>query len=473
MKSSNEEILNHVGIYIRVSTEEQAREGFSISAQREKLKAFCHIHDWDSYKFYVDEGISGKDTQRPQLQLMLEHIKQGHINTVLVYRLDRLTRSVLDLYQLLDVFEKNNCKFKSATEVYDTTTAMGRMFITLVAAMAQWERENLGERVRMGQIEKARQGKYSAKAPFGYDKDQNDVLVINKSEKEIIIDMIKKLEQGYSLRQLALYMDNTGAKPVRGYQWHITSVKGILTNPALYGATKWREEIIKNTHEPIISEKKHNQVKDLLKERQLKKKRKVNSFFIYQMKLLCPNCGNHLTSERSVYKRKKDGGLTENNHYRCQACALNKRKPIGVSELKIDKAFVDYMKKISFDATPKLEEKGNDEKELYLKQISIIKKQREKYQKAWGKDLMTDEEFEERMRETKESLNELESSLEQLAPAPIEVDQEHINQIVTNFNRNWSKLTPREKHQFLNTFIKSIHFEKHETNVEVIGVSYY
>jgi site-specific DNA recombinase len=471
--SSNEE-LNRVAIYIRVSTEEQVREGFSISAQREKLKAFCQVQDWSTYKFYVDEGISGKDTERPQLQLMLEHIKQGHINTVLVYRLDRLTRSVLDLYQLLDVFEKSNCNFKSATEVYDTTTAMGRMFITLVAAMAQWERENLGERVRMGQIEKARQGKYSAKAPFGFDKNKHDVLIINNDEKEIIIDMIKKLEQGLSLRQLANYMDNTGVKPVRGYQWHITAVKGILTNPALYGAIRWREEIIENTHEPIITKKKHEQVVNALKERQLKKKRKVNSFFVYQMKLICPVCGNHLTSERTVYKRKKDGGLTEHNRYRCQACALNKRKAISVSEIRVDKAFVEYMKNIQFEKLPENNEPTNpDKKEVLLKQITKIKKQREKYQKAWGKELMTDEEFEERMKETKEALSEIEENIKKIDPTPMKIDQELIKEIATNFNLNWINLTPQEKHQFLNTFIESIHFIKIDKDAEITGVSYY
>lgn len=241
-----------VGIYVRVSTEEQAKEGFSISAQREKLKAFCKVQDWNEYRFYVDEGISAKDMNRPQLQLMLDHIKKGVVDVVLVYRLDRLTRSIIDLYKLLDIFDNNNCKFKSATEMYDTTTATGRMFISLVALMAQWERENLGERVRMGQIEKARQGKYSAKAPFGFDKDKNDKLVINEDEKQIVDDMVEKIKQGYSIRQLADYLDNSGFPPIRGYKWHIASILTILKNPALYGATKWRDEIIENTHEGIL-----------------------------------------------------------------------------------------------------------------------------------------------------------------------------------------------------------------------------
>ncbi|MCM3179710.1 recombinase family protein [Cytobacillus horneckiae] len=462
-----------VGIYIRVSTEEQAKEGFSISAQREKLKAFCQVHDWTDFKFYVDEGISAKDMQRPQLQLMIDHIKQGLIHTVLVYRLDRLTRSVLDLYKLLDIFENHNCKFKSATEVYDTTTAMGRMFITLVAAMAQWERENLGERVRMGQIEKARQGKYSAKAPYGYDKDDNEKLIINTDEKIVILDMIEKVKQGYSIRQLANYLDNSGTPPIRGYKWHIRTVLDILHNPALYGAIRWLDEIIENAHEGIITKEEYNHLILLLNERQNKKKRKVNSFFVYQMKLICPTCNNHLTSERSAYFRKRDNQLIESNHYRCQACALNKRKAISVSENKIEKAFVQYMRDITFNQIPELKDESKEKSDIILSKISRIKKQREKYQKAWSNDLMTDEEFAERMKETNSGLTDLEKELKEIQPKNPKLDYEKVKELTKTFNLNWEKLEPLEKHQFLNMFIKGIHFVKDGTEVNVTEVSYY
>lgn len=465
-----------VGIYIRVSTEEQVKEGFSISAQREKLKSFCNVHDWNDYKFYVDEGLSAKDTNRPQLQLMLEHIKQQKINTVLVYRLDRLTRSVLDLYKLLDIFEKYNCKFRSATEVYDTTTAMGRMFITLVAAMAQWERENLGERVRMGQIEKARQGKYSAKAPFGFDKSENDTLIINQEQAKVVLDMIDKIEKGYSIRQLANYMDDvSGVPPIRGYQWHIATILSILKNPAIYGAVSWLDEIIENSHPGIITKEKYNHLMELLDDRRNKKKRKVNSFFVYQMKLICPACGNHLTSERRTYTRKKDNHLTEHNRYRCQVCALNKRKAISVSEKVMNEAFMEYMNNLTFEEIP---EENNDESEMKIleikNKIDKIKKQREKYQKAWANDHMSDEEFEDRMKETKNILEELNTSLNEIQPKNNKsIDTDTLKEIVNNFNTTWNNLKPIEKHQLLNMTVKEIHFLKKEREVGVINVIFY
>ena len=117
-------------IYARVSTEEQATEGYSISAQKKRL-AFLRSPRLGDYRLLYRRGFIRKNTKRPELQRMIEHIEKDIIDCVLVYKLDRLTRSVLDLYKLLEIFEKHNCKFKSATEVYDTTSAIGRLFITM------------------------------------------------------------------------------------------------------------------------------------------------------------------------------------------------------------------------------------------------------------------------------------------------------------------------------------------------------
>lgn len=183
---------HRIGLYIRVSTEEQNVEGYSISGQRERLKAFCVAQSWETIKFYVDEGISGRSTERPALKKMMKDIENGLIDVLLVYR---LTRSVRDLHDILDFLEKHNCQFRSATEVYDTSTAMGRIFITIVAAIAEWESANLGERVRLGQIEKARQGEWSAPSPYGFRKNNQKRLEINPKETEDVKLMVLKVKE--------------------------------------------------------------------------------------------------------------------------------------------------------------------------------------------------------------------------------------------------------------------------------------
>ena len=461
-----------VGIYIRVSTEEQARDGFSISAQREKLKAYCVAQDWDSFKFYVDEGVSAKDTNRPQLNILLNHIKQGLITTVLVYRLDRLTRSVMDLYKLLDTFDQYNCAFKSATEVYDTSTAMGRMFITIVAALAQWERENLGERVRMGQLEKARQGEYSAKAPFGFDKNDHSRLVINEKESKVVLDMVKKVEEGYSIRQLAERLDSY-VKPIRGYKWHIRTILDILSNNALYGAIRWSDEIIEGTHQGIITKDRFMKLQKILVSRQNIKKRQTQSVFIYQMKLICPNCGNRLASERSIYYRKKDQKHVENNQYRCQACTLNKKAAFATSEKKVEKAFLDYIYKYRFKQIPQLK-KEDDEFNILKKQLAKVERQRDKFQKAWSNDLMTDEEFTNQMKETKGVLEAIKEKLNSLnLNKNEEIDNDILKETINNIKDNWSNLSPTEKRQFMNMFIESIKIDKEEGSTEVLDIVFF
>ncbi|UTG84507.1 recombinase family protein [Bacillus paranthracis] len=463
-----------VGIYIRVSTEEQAREGFSISAQREKLKAYCESRNWDDYKFYVDEGLSAKDTNRPQLRTMLSHIEQGLITTVLVYKLDRLTRSVMDLYKLIDIFDKYNCSFKSHTEEYDTSTAMGRMFITIVAVLAQWERENLGERVRMGQIEKARQGKYSAKAPFGFNKDKDDVLVINEEESKVVLDMVKRIEEGYSIRRLARHLESY-TKPIRAHKWHIATILSILSNPALYGAIYWAGEIIEGAHLGIITKEEFDKLQQLISSRQNFKKRKVSSIHVFQMTLVCPTCGSRFTCERSAYTRKTDKVTIEHNRYRCQPCALNGRKSMSVSEINTENAFIDYINGLQFNNIP--EQKNSEEVneiEIIKKQQASIEKQREKYHKAWARDLMTDNEFTKLMGETKEESNKLKEKLEYLKEDDEEVtNYTEIKEVVKDIKDNWYALTQEEKKQFVNMFIKNIYVDKIGRNVIVKDVDFY
>ena len=149
------------GIYVRVSTEEQAQEGYSIRAQEEKLRDYARIKDWLVYKIYIDDGISGKNiTDRPAIIEMIEDVKNGNIKNVLVFKIDRLTRSVADLISLVELFNGHECAFNSLTESIDTHSATGRMFIKILGIFAEFERENIAERARLGFERKAKEVKY-------------------------------------------------------------------------------------------------------------------------------------------------------------------------------------------------------------------------------------------------------------------------------------------------------------------------
>ena len=186
----------YTAIYIRVSTEEQAHEGFSINAQKEKLTKYAEINDWVITDYYIDDGISGKNlTERKEVTRLIEDVKFGKINNVLVYKLDRLTRSVKDLIYLIELFDKYDCTFNSETEKIDTSNAVGRMFVKIIGIFAEFERENLAERVSFGYEQKAREGNYiNTRGVFGYNYIVGKgILKVNKLESHYV----KKIYEWY------------------------------------------------------------------------------------------------------------------------------------------------------------------------------------------------------------------------------------------------------------------------------------
>ncbi len=452
-----------VGIYIRVSTDEQVQEGYSISAQRERLKAFCVAQGWSDFKFYVDEGISGRSTKRPQFQKLMNDIESELIDVLLVYRLDRLTRSVRDLHNILDFLDSHKCTFRSATEIYDTATAMGRMFITIVAAIAEWESANLGERVRMGQIEKARQGKWAAQPPYGFNKDENHQLHIDEYEIKGVKLMVQKVREGLSFRQLSIYMGSTEYKPKRGYKWHIRTLLDLMHNPVLYGAMRWKDDLYEGTHEGIMSKKEFDQLQKIITSRQNYKKREISSTFIYQMKIVCPDCGNRCTSERTTWKRKTDKVTEVRNNYRCQVCALNKPNEAAfrVREIALTDALLNYMQAVSVAAPTAPIKVENDDPSIEIKkEIKRIESQREKYQRAWASDLITDEEFKSRMDDSRLRYSELQSQLEQTdTPVKSENDLIALKKTAHQFKDNFPELNDEEKRAFVQMFIESIQID--------------
>ena len=234
-------------IYGRVSTEEQALEGFSIRGQTEKLKAYVSAKSWAVYDVYLDEGISGKNiTERPAINRMIDDIKAGKVKNVLVFKLDRLTRSVADLVQLIDLFKEYDCAFNSLSESIDTSTASGRMFIKIIGIFAEFERENIGERVRLGKERKAREGYTTASRflSYGYDRDLGErVQRINETQAAVvrrIFDMY--VNQNSSMAQIAKTLNKENIRSRTGAAWSTGSIKSLLENCNYVGRVRYGTE---------------------------------------------------------------------------------------------------------------------------------------------------------------------------------------------------------------------------------------
>ncbi|MBC1663158.1 recombinase family protein [Listeria welshimeri] len=463
-----------VGIYIRVSTEEQVREGFSISAQKEKLKEYCALRGWKDFKFYVDEGKTASNLNRPLLNELITHIKKGLIDIVLVYKMDRLSRTVVDLHNLLCVFDDYNCAIKSATEDFDTSSAMGRFFMTTISSIAQFERENISERVIFGMAEKARQGEYTPLAPFGFTKDSNGKLIVNENEKEIFLQIVNMILSGYSLRQTCEYLTNIGIKTRRSNDiWKVSTLVWMLKNPAIYGAIKWSGTIYENTHEPLIDKETFIKIAKVLSIRsKATTNRRGHVHHIFKARLICPACGKRLSGLRTKYVNKNNE-IFYNNNYRCGTCKERKKTSIHISEQKIENAFITYISNYSLkkaNVTSTQLGVNLQKQEMINKEILSLQRKREKYQKAWAADLINDDEFTKLMNETETEISSAESRKKEFDTS-LFVSTEEIakrKNILRELEINWTSLTTTEKADFISMFIEGIEFVKDDLNKVVV-----
>lgn len=463
-----------VAAYIRVSTEEQVKEGYSISAQKHRLEAYALSQGWEVVQFYVDEGISAKDLNRPELQRMIKNLEQGVFDCVLVYRLDRLTRSVLDLYQLLNIFERYNVKFKSSTEVYDTTTAMGRMFITIVAALAQWERENLGERVRMGMQEKAREGKWVASiAPFGYDRKEDD-LIINESEAAIVRKIYDMYLTGkYGVSKLALLLNDQGLKTKSGSTWNHNSVKYVLTNPIYIGTMRYNYRVNKEQYfeidgavPEIINNADFERVQAILHSRTTAHPRTATSKFIFSGVLRCSRCGAAMSGKYSQSKRGEK--VYHSYNYICHNKRFGACNQPLINQNFLEERFVKLIKnwdgsKPADEVAKQQEEKNDTElKEHQLnKEIEEINKRKSKWQYAWVNEMITDEDFKKRMDEENKKEKVLQQELEALTNTHSHYTQNKMDlELFSNLALNWEVLDNNEKKQFVQLGVSKLVVDK-------------
>ena len=250
----------NIAIYPRVSTQEQANEGYSISEQISKLTAFCAVKDWSVYRVYTDAGYSGANMNRPGLQTMIADVESGKIDKVLVYKLDRLSRSQLDtLYLIEKVFLANGCDFVSLSENFDTATPFGRAMIGILAVFAQLEREQIKERMQMGRDARAKEGKWhgSNNYPIGYTYSDGQ-LVPDPLERIAVEKIYSLAADGVSAPQIAAYLNQNAYAKRYPCTWSDVIVRRVLTSKSYLGYIRAGNEWIKGTHEPIITEEQWN-----------------------------------------------------------------------------------------------------------------------------------------------------------------------------------------------------------------------
>ena len=255
-----------VAVYTRVSTEDQAKEGFSLEAQRERLEAYCKARGWAVAAGYVDDGHTGRDTKRPAYQRMMA--ERDGWDTLLVIKMDRIHRNSRNFMEMMESLQEWGKNFVSATESFDTSTAMGRFVMDIIQRIAQLESEQIGERVYMGMSQKARTGPgiLGFTAPFGYEVHEG-ALTLHSGESKIVREVFDRCVAGETTDAIAQVLNGRAVRSKRGGRWTHARVRYILHNPLYAGFLRWDGIVRPAEHPAIVPRGVFNRAQEALQSR--------------------------------------------------------------------------------------------------------------------------------------------------------------------------------------------------------------
>jgi site-specific DNA recombinase len=255
-----------IAAYTRVSTDDQAKEGFSLDAQRERLTAYCEAQGWRIVDFYIDEGHSGRSTRRPEYQRMLD--ERDSWDTLLVMKMDRIHRNSKNFMIMMEDLEEWGKKFVSMQESLDTSNAVGRFVVDIIQRIAQLESEQIGERTYMGMKQKAESGDglLGFRVPYGY-KLTPEGLSPEESEDDRVRYIFKAYLEGRTMDWIAWDLNRHDIPTKNDNPWSLWSVSRILHNPVYAGFLRWDGLIIPSKHESLVSIKDFNEVQKLIASR--------------------------------------------------------------------------------------------------------------------------------------------------------------------------------------------------------------
>ena len=337
--------FNKVALYVRVSTTSQLEEGYSIEEQKAKLESYCDIKDWHIYKVYTDGGFSGSTTERPALEQLIKDAQSKLFDTVLVYKLDRLSRSQKDtLYLIEDIFLKNNIEFVSLLENFDTSTPFGRAVIGLLSVFAQLEREQIKERMQLGKLGRAKAGKSMmwAKTSYGYNYDkETGSMTVNEYEALAVKEIFTSYLAGMSITKLR---DKINEEYPKQPAWSYRTIRGILANPVYCGLNQYKGQTFQGTHKAIISLDDFEQTQRELAKRQqtakeLSNPRPFQAKYMLSGLAQCGYC--HAPLKVILGQKRKDG--TRFKRYECYQRHPRKTKGVTVynDNQKCDSGYYD------------------------------------------------------------------------------------------------------------------------------------
>ena len=339
------------GVYVRVSTEDQRDNGYSIDSQLRMIKEYCEKNNYDIVDIYNDAGHSGKDLMRPEMQRLLKDIKSHKIEIIVAIKVDRLTRNNYDGFWLLNYCEENDVKIELILEPYDVTTANGEMIFGMNLVFGQRERKEIGARTKRAMEEMALKHIHPSKAPYGYIRNkETGHLEIEPIEAQVVKEIFELCKQGNSTRNISITLKNKKAYLKTG-KWTSDRVYKILTNSIYIGIFEYGK-YCRMPQDILRVENYCEQIIDVdtwkLTRRVLEKNKHSNygeHIHLFTGIVKCPTCGKILSSTNSF---KYSGTSKEKVYYHLTCKNLNcKSKGIHYSSDKIEQKLVRILNELT------------------------------------------------------------------------------------------------------------------------------
>ena len=472
------------GLYMRVSTEDQAREGFSLPEQRERLETFCKFKGYEIVDYYEDAGISAKTgNYRPEFERLKNDIKAKKVNTIVALKLDRITRSIYDWENLMTFLDENNAYLDCVNDEINTTSANGKMISRLLMSVSQNEIERTSERTKIGLAGAIKSGHIPHIAPLGY-KHEDKKLVIDYSTKDVVIRIFDLYYNGYSYQKISnLFNDE---KVLGKENWRDSTIVNILENEIykgdfVHGKRTKHPIYYENVVEPIVS-------KEMWEDCQVQKKKNSRSYkrtltYLYLQKLKCPKCGRILGGKATT---KKNGNTYY--YYYCNDCKIEfKEKVINDYFSQFISELVEYDSVVNQFFLPMIKQKFDEPKEQLEKEIKEQNNKLERIKKAYINGVFELKEYNEEKKIVEKAISELESKLdttdcvEELKFTPKDIllkrDIDFINKIKLDKEhqektKTWKDYTRKEQAELIMKYVDDIELELIGNDISVKQINF-
>lgn len=412
-----------IGIYARVSTAEQAREGYSIDEQVERLKLYCISQGRSDFREYVDPGYSGANIHRPAMQELLRDVAAGKIDKVLVYKLDRLSRSQKDTLELIeDVFLANSCDFESMTERFDTGTSFGRAMVGILAVFAQLEREQIKERMSMGKAGRAKEGRYhgGGHIPYGYDYKDGE-LVVNEDEARLVREVFRLYLEGATVKKIEKVFYQRGYRARTGADLCGRTIKRILSNSIYVGKIKYKGLEYDGSHEHLISDADFEKVQERMRIYYGSREPSIRQKTVLGGLIYCARCGaKYACTAHDAYgnyryytcysRRKVAPSMVRDPNCKNKNYRVDDLDEVVFSQIRKLALDPEYLESASADDLSE----NDDRIELVKSELKKIDEQCSRFLDLYGLGKFTMEQICEKTDALQEYRKKLEAELEEL-----------------------------------------------------------